>query len=127
MPLTPTHPDSATDSQRSHLPIDEQDIQVGLDRINLTELRTRFLSINDTRSERLREGLLPTQGIFLDLLPLLFHINNPALPGYYSSATPAGIRNFKVAREHIKAARSLAKSFSLQRDPMQKRQLAPSI
>jgi adenylate cyclase class 1 len=117
MPLTPTHPDSATDSQRSHLPIDEQDIQVGLDRINLTELRTRFLSINDTRSERLREGLLPTQGIFLDLLPLLFHINNPALPGYYSSATPAGIRNFKVAREHIKAARSLAKSFSLQRDP----------
>jgi adenylate cyclase class 1 len=82
MPLTPTHPDSATDSQRSHLPIDEQDIQVGLDRINLTELRTRFLSINDTRSERLREGLLPTQGIFLDLLPLLFHINNPALPGY---------------------------------------------
>mgnify|MGYP000844576866 CR=1 FL=1 len=67
MPLTPTHPDSATDSQRSHLPIDEQDIQVGLDRINLTELRTRFLSINDTRSERLREGLLPTQGIFLDV------------------------------------------------------------
>ncbi|NNL56761.1 MAG: class I adenylate cyclase [Pseudomonadales bacterium] len=108
---------AARSTQLDQPAIDEQNVVEGLDRVNLTNLRNRFLDINRIRLQRLQHALLPGQRIFLDLLPLLFHINHPALPGYGNAAVPTGIRHFKVSREAVKAARSLSKTFALQRDP----------
>ena len=97
-------------------PIDLQHVDEGVDRINLKQISSRFQQVNQTRQQRLHSALSTQQQVFLDLLPLLFHVNHPVLPGYISADTPAGIKNYKPNRESILAARSLSKSFALQRD-----------
>lgn len=42
----------------------------------------RFMTVNDARLSRLREGLPYRQQQCFDALPLLFHVNHPSLPGY---------------------------------------------
>lgn len=96
--------------------IDVQHVDEGVDRVNLKQLSQRFGEINQLRLARLHSALNPSQQIFIDLLPLLFHINHPVLPGYMPAGTPTGLRNFKPTRESIKSARLLAKSFALKRD-----------
>ncbi|CAN5656708.1 hypothetical protein BH18PSE1_BH18PSE1_12080 [soil metagenome] len=54
----------------------------------------RFLAINRARLLRIRELLSPEQSRFVDTLPVLFHLNDPALPGFLSKQTPAGIREY---------------------------------
>ncbi|MGH8545441.1 MAG: class I adenylate cyclase [Gammaproteobacteria bacterium] len=54
----------------------------------------RFLAINRARLLRIRELLSPEQSRFVDTLPVLFHLNDPALPGFVSKQTPAGIREY---------------------------------
>lgn len=98
-------------------PIDPQHVDEGVDRINLKQVSARFQQVNKTRLQRLHSALNTQQQVFLDLLPLLFHVNHPVLPGYISADTPAGIKNYKPSRESILSARSLSKSFALQRDP----------
>lgn len=98
-------------------PIAIQHVDEGLDRINLKQINLRFSQINQVRLLRLRSALSASQQVFLDLLPLLFHINHPVLPGYMPAGTPTGLRNYKPTRESIKSARQLAKSFVLKRDP----------
>ena len=51
----------------------------------------------------------------MELLPLLFHRNTPALPGFVSSDTPAGIRDYVPSKIAINAAKSLSKSFVYKR------------
>jgi adenylate cyclase, class 1 len=80
----------------------------------LGTIRKRFQALNAARLERVREALRPRQRAFLDLLPLLLHVNHPLLPGYVSGATPAGLCNYSPERETIEAARRLARSFSYQ-------------
>lgn len=58
------------------------DIDDGIDRKVLTQLRARFLKVNAGRLERALLGLSSRQQIVLRLLPLLFHVNHPLLPGY---------------------------------------------
>lgn len=96
--------------------VPEQNVDDGLDRVNLTIIKKRFLELNQQRLDRLRQSLSTSQRIFLDLLPLLFHINHPALPGYGRANAPTGIRNFKLTNQHIKSARKLNSSFALQRE-----------
>ena len=62
-----------------HLDIDE-----GIDRKELARLRGRFLSLNQTRLQRASSALSTRQQLVLRLLPLLFHVNHPLLPGYVS-------------------------------------------
>jgi len=94
----------------------ESDVGQGLDRVNLTQLRNRFMALNTQRMQRLQQSLLPPQRAFIDLLPLLFHVNHPSLPGYCGTDVPAGIRNFRLNNQQIKSARKLSSSFALQRD-----------
>jgi adenylate cyclase class 1 len=47
----------------------------------------------------------------IQLLPLLFHINHPMLPGYVKSDTPKGIPNYNPAKPELDAARRLSRSF----------------
>ena len=70
----------------------------------------RFESINRARLHRIREALGPEQVRFFDVLPLLFHVNRPGLPGYVSRETPAGIKRFAAGPEAMDAALHLFRS-----------------
>ncbi len=81
-------------------------------------IRKRFLALNHDRLVMARNALKKRQRIFVDLLPLLFHINHPALPGYVSEATPAGIADYSVSKRLLKEAARLNKDFKYQRRAM---------
>ncbi|MDY6798321.1 MAG: hypothetical protein SVX28_06180, partial [Pseudomonadota bacterium] len=58
------------------------DYDEGIDRKTLKRLTDRFLEVNRQRWSRARSALTYRQQVILDLLPLVFHLNHPALPGY---------------------------------------------
>ncbi|HGA2316475.1 TPA: class I adenylate cyclase [Pseudomonas putida] len=88
------------------------DLDEGIDRKVLATLRARFLHINQCRLERAMEGLSSRQQLVLTLLPLLFHVNHPLLPGYVSGTTPAGVAGFEPDVEQVADAQRLARSFA---------------
>lgn len=88
----------------------------GIDRKQLKQLKLRFLTLNNVRLERTREAISVRQQLFLDLLPLLLHVNHPMLPGYQGSDTPCGIPYFKPNKIQIGAANIVARSFEIKKD-----------
>jgi adenylate cyclase class 1 len=88
------------------------DLDEGIDRKVLTQLRARFMALNQGRMARAVEGLTPRQQSVLTLLPLFFHVNHPLLPGYVSSRTPAGLSNFEPDAQALAEAQRLTRSFS---------------
>jgi adenylate cyclase, class 1 len=94
----------------------------GIDRKQLNKIKQRFLALNALRLERTLSVLSDRQQQFLQLLPLLFHVNHPMLPGYVSHQTPAGIPGYTPGKEEMRLARTLARSFNYQRDLVDKSQ-----
>lgn len=88
------------------------DLDEGIDRKVLAQLRARFMALNDGRMARAVEGLTPRQQSVLNLLPLFFHVNHPLLPGYVSGSTPAGLSNFEPDAQALTEAQRLTRSFS---------------
>jgi len=88
------------------------DLDDGIDRKVLGQLRTRFLKLNQGRMVRAMEGLSPRQQMVLNLLPLFFHVNHPLLPGYVSGSTPAGLSNYEPEAQVLTEAQRLTRSFS---------------
>lgn len=88
---------------------------IDFDGLDLRAVRRRFMAINHDRLRRVHASLLDRQKIFLDLLPLLFHINHPMLPGFLSTRTPAGISDYSPTRRSIAAGRELSQSFTYRR------------
>lgn len=86
-----------------------------VDRRQLRTIRTRFRAINAARLERVRAMLPPRHRDFLDLLPLLLHLNHPALPGYVSQRAPCGITGWSAPAATLALAARLARSFAPQR------------
>jgi len=74
-------------------------------------IKQRFLNLHRLRLQRVQQALTPRQHIFLDLLPLLFHVNHPILPGYISSSVPAGIPDYSPSQNVVRRAKSLGKGF----------------
>ena len=87
-------------------------LEDGIDRKVLATLRARFLAANSARLERTLLGMSTRQQQVLRLLPLLFHVNHPILPGYVSATTPAGLANFEPDAELLAEAQRLSRSFS---------------
>lgn len=71
----------------------------------------RFLALNRDRLARVYANLTPRQRDFLDLLPLLFHLNHPLLPGYVSKDTVIGINDYSPNQRALRAARRVCRSF----------------
>ena len=88
------------------------DLDEGIDRKVLSQLRKRFLAINQGRLARAMEGLSSRQQQVLNLLALFFHVNHPLLPGYVSGATPAGISRYEPDDEALAEAQRLTRSFT---------------
>jgi adenylate cyclase class 1 len=87
----------------------------GISRKDLGAIRERFLNLHRTRLERILGELSPVKQALIRLLPLLFHINHPMLPGFVKSDTPRGIPNYRPSRLELDAARKLSRSFQYQR------------
>lgn len=74
-------------------------------------IKRRFLALNRDRLQRINTSLLWRQRGVLDLLPLLFQINDESLPGFISKDVPVGISNYKPSSASIEAATRLNKRF----------------
>ena len=88
------------------------DLDDGIDRKVLAQLRARFLKVNQGRLLRATQALPTRQQLVLKLLPLLFHVNHPLLPGYVSGLTPAGLSGFEPTAEILAEAQRLTRSFA---------------
>ena len=89
------------------------DFDEGIDRKTLRRLRDRFMAVNQHRWERARSALTYRQQAVLEVLPLVFHLNHPALPGYLDSDCPYGLSHYRPTEPTLNAARRLARTFSL--------------
>jgi adenylate cyclase class 1 len=78
---------------------------------DLKVVKQRFLNLHKLKMQRALDALSPRQKIFLELLPLLFHVNHPVLPGYISSKAPAGIADYAPSKLAIEKAKKLSKGF----------------
>ena len=74
----------------------------------LTVIKQRFMQVNRARLARAMVTLEPHQQIFLELLPMFFHINEPELPGYISQQTPAGLAEYQPSTSEVQKAQRLA-------------------
>ncbi|MCE3251020.1 MAG: adenylate cyclase [Cellvibrio sp.] len=101
-------------------PIDIHDIDEGVDRKKLNQLKQRFLDLNQLRHQRTCAALPERQQNFLKVLPLLFHVNHPMLPGYISHSTPAGVYRYLPDSEELRLAKNFARSFQYNRDLTEK-------
>ena len=81
------------------------DFDEGIDRKTLHHLRDRFLVVNRQRWERAHSSLTYRQQVVLDILPLVFHTNHPALPGYLDADCPYGLSHYRPDPATISAAR----------------------
>jgi adenylate cyclase class 1 len=83
----------------------------GISRKELNAVHQRFMRLHRARLRRIHAELRPSQQAFLDLLPLLFHINHPMLPGFVGSDTVTGIPDYTPSRKSLEAAAHLSRSF----------------
>lgn len=91
------------------------DLEDGIDRKLLKQLKERFLQVNHGRLERMLATLGSRHRLFLESLPLLLHINHPSLPGYVSGRTPCGVCGFNPEKENLRAAQTISRSFVYRR------------
>jgi len=87
------------------------DFEDGIDRKTLKALRRRFELINQERLTRACSVLGGRQRLVLDLLPLTFHLNHPALPGYLDADCPSGLANYTPPKTALAAAQRHSRSF----------------
>lgn len=125
MPAWPSAPNNTRPPHPLYLQkaIANDNIEEGLDRKNLTLLRKRFTQLNSERLQRIDSALPERQRIFLALLPLLFHVNHPMLPGYINGKTPAGVSGFTPTEADTLLARRITRSFKYSGDVKQSRQI----
>ncbi|MGJ0483443.1 MAG: class I adenylate cyclase [Methylomicrobium sp.] len=85
------------------------------DKISFSDLHAianRFKKHHHFKREHIRRTLNPLQRQFLDALPLILDMNDPELPGFISSATPAGIFAYRPDKQAIEAARQINSGFN---------------
>lgn len=78
---------------------------------DINTIEAQFLKINRARIETVRQKLSDRQAMFLDLLPLLFHENNPDLPGYVNDQVPAGVYEYCIEKAATSAAKHFFKTY----------------
>lgn len=90
-------------------------INKALENYDFIEIKQRFQKINDARLERINADLRASQRDFLTLLPLLFHVNHPLLPGYVSKETPIGIPAYIPSQNALHLAQRISRSFEFKK------------
>jgi adenylate cyclase class 1 len=77
----------------------------------VSAIKQRFLLLNGERLHRAQDSMRERQRDFLDLLPLLFHVNHPILPGYVSNKCPVGVCDYRPSKRSLYAVKKIAISF----------------
>ena len=96
---------------------------LGVDRKALRQTVERFRRVNDARLARYRESRNERQRQLLDLLPLLFHLDHPLLPGAGSGPTAFGVAGYQPGREALHAAQQSSRAFRYSPPPEQQRDI----
>jgi len=78
-------------------------------------LARRFLHLHRQRLEKLHKCLNRRQRDSLDILPLLFHHNHPALPGFCGGLPPFGICDYRASASARQAIKRIAPGFDYRR------------
>lgn len=81
------------------------------DGIDFKAVKERFNKLNKARHARMYQDMRANQKDLVSLLPLLFHVNHPMLPGYVSKDTPAGIPEYTPDANALQTAKRISKSF----------------
>ncbi len=82
-----------------------------IDQKQLKSVRQEFIALSELRLQRMESSLSPTQIDYLKLIPLLFHVNHPMLPGYVDKFTPCGLPNYTPSTLEKKIAKTVSQSF----------------
>lgn len=82
---------------------------------DLHAIAQRFKNFNQSRLQRVQDFFQARQHDFLNLLPLIFHLNHPLLPGFVSLETPAGIPDYSPNKSAVDTAKQFSKSFIYKR------------
>ena len=89
----------------------EPRLDIGIDRRIHAQVRDRFLAVNRARLDRALDSLSPRHRHFLQMLPVLLHVNHAALPGYISPHTPAGFRHYSPDPEALRSMAGLTRAW----------------
>ena len=95
--------------------VDKINLEHGLGRKEITQLLRRYNALNAHRLKRLEADMNSMQKDFLTVLPLLFHINYPSLPGFVSNDVPAGLAEYQPDRKALLIAKKFGRSFEYKR------------
>jgi len=82
-----------------------------IDRKALTGIVQRFRRHHALRYQQSGRRMPAKQRAVLQALPLLYHWNHPALPGFVSHATPAGLACYEPTPEALLALQQFTRSF----------------
>lgn len=95
----------------------------GVDRKLLKQVRDRFMAVNSDRLDKTLQGLTYRQQDILQVLPLLFQVNHPLLPGYVSRDTPLGISGYEPDKTTLSIAKTFSQTFKFRHDKRTKAQI----
>jgi len=101
----------------------DDEMDAGLDRKQLADIKKRFVKLNKQRLLRMRKGMPVHQVDFSDIVSLSIHENHPILPGYINKEVPSGISDYTPGKIAIRAAKKVAKSFSLKKRAQMRREI----
>lgn len=96
------------------------DFSDGVDRKLLKQVRDRFMQVNLDRLSKTYAGLAPRHQDILIVLPLLYHINHPLMPGYVAREVPIGVSGYEPDKQTISIARSFSQTFKFKSDKRHK-------
>lgn len=96
------------------------DFSDGVDRKVLRQVRDRFLFVNQQRLDKTNAALSVRQADMLRVLPLLYQVNHPLLPGFVDRQVPAGVANFEPDKTDLAIARSFSQTFRYRKDKRRK-------
>ena len=86
----------------------------GFDKNQAEQVVKRFLAYNEHRLERTQLAFSERQRAFLSVLPLLYHVNHPKLPGFVHVECPCGVCRYTPSKDQLRAASSVAMGFQYQ-------------
>lgn len=92
------------------------DFSEGVDRKLLKKVRDRFLLVNKERLQRCQQSMSMRHRDIIEVLPLLYHVNHPLLPGYVSQDAPKGVSSYEPEKGVISLAKAFTQSFRYRQD-----------
>jgi adenylate cyclase class 1 len=99
------------------------DFSDGVDRKLLKKVRDRFMQVNADRLSKTYEGLAPRHQDILLVIPLLYHINHPLMPGYVAREVPSGVSGYEPDKQTLSVAKSFSQTFKFKADKRQKNKI----